>query len=207
MGRHHISFQSQRRNNKPFAKIMKSFIGLACLLAVANAIPVDIHGGHQSHSSYHGSPAHKECETHYKSIYKTVYEHKDIKECHDIPKKICEHLKEKVCHEDDHSHKEICQYESHEKCHEEHKEICEHHDVKIPHQEEIKVPKTVCHFSKHSSFSGHRTHSNIHSGHSGFRTSGHNSGHNIGHNIGHNSGHNSGHSSSGHITGSSHLGR
>merc|ERR1711997_824957 len=96
MGRHHISFQSQRRNNKPFAKIMKSFIGLACLLAVANAIPVDIHGGHQSHSSYHGSPAHKECETHYKSIYKTVYEHKDIKECHDIPKKICEHLKEKV---------------------------------------------------------------------------------------------------------------
>ena len=52
--------------------------------------------GHQSHSSYHGSPAHKECETHYKSIYKTVYEHKDIKECHDIPKKICEHLKEKV---------------------------------------------------------------------------------------------------------------
>ena len=52
--------------------------------------------GHQSHSSYHGSPAHKECETHYKSIYKTVYEHKDIKKCHDIPKKICEHLKEKV---------------------------------------------------------------------------------------------------------------
>jgi len=52
--------------------------------------------GHQSHSSYYGSPAHKECETHYKSIYKTVYEHKDIKECHDIPKKICEHLKEEV---------------------------------------------------------------------------------------------------------------
>merc|ERR1711997_115360 len=92
-----------------------------------------------------------------KSIYKTVYEHKDIKECHDIPKKICEHLKEKVCHEDEHSHKEVCQYESHEKCHEEHKEICEHHDVKIPHHEEIKVPKTVCHFQKHSSFSGHRT--------------------------------------------------
>ena len=52
--------------------------------------------GHQSHSSYYGSPAHKECETYYKSIYKTVYEHKDIKECHDIPKKICEHLKEEV---------------------------------------------------------------------------------------------------------------
>merc|ERR1712037_382526 len=104
-------------------------------------IPVDIHGGHQSHSSYHGSPAHKE----------------------------------------------VCQYESHEKCHEEHKEICEHHDVKIPHHEEIKVPKTVCHFEKHSSFSGLRKHSNLHSGHSGFRTSGHNNGHNSGHNSGHSS--------------------
>ena len=44
-----------------------------------------------------------------------------------------------VCHEDEHSHKEVCQYEDHEKCHEEHKEICDHHDVKIPHHEEVKV--------------------------------------------------------------------
>merc|ERR1711936_622476 len=182
-----------RRNNKPFPKIMKSFIGLACLLALASSTPIGI-GGHQSHSSYHGSPAHKECEIHYKSIYKTVYEHKDIKECHDIPKKICEHLKKEACHEDDHSHKEVCQYEDIEKCHEERKEICTHKDVKIPHHEEVKVPKKVCHFEKHHSFSGSRSHSNLHSGNSGFRTLGHNSGHNSGH-------------SSGHSSGSLHIGR
>merc|ERR1711956_105832 len=120
-------------------------------------------------------------------------------------------LNEKVCHEDEHSHKEVCQYEDHET-------ICDHHDVKIPHHKEIKVPKTVCHFEKHHSFSGSRSHSNLHSGNSGFRTSGHfsglnsghnsvhNSGHNFGHNSGHHSGRNSGHNS-GHHSGSSHIGR
>ena len=123
-----------------------------------------------------------------------------------------------VCHQDEHSHKEVCQYEDHEKCHEEHKEICDHHDVKIPHHDVVKVPEKVCHYQKHSSYSGHRSHSNLHSGHSGFRTSGHNfghnsghhsghhSGHNFGHNSGHHSGHNSGHNS-GHHSGSSHIGR
>jgi len=166
---------------------MRSFLAFACLLTLASAIPLNPVGGHQSHSSYHGSAAHKECETHYKTIYKTVYEHKDVKNCHDIPKKICEHLKEKVCHEDDHSHKEVCQYENVEKCHEEHKEVCEHKDVKIPHHEQVKVPKKVCHFEKHSSFSGNRSHSNLHSGNSGFRTSGHNSGHSSNNNSGHSS--------------------
>ena len=56
--------------------------------------------GHD-HDSYHstshgGHSAHKECETHYKTIYKTVIEHKKIQHCKDVPKEVCKYIEEEV---------------------------------------------------------------------------------------------------------------
>merc|ERR1712179_678187 len=78
---------------------MKHFIAFSCLLAVAFGAPqyhsshhnnpyshksYNTHhssGGYQTHSSYHQQKPHKECETHYKTIYKTVIEHEKVKKC------------------------------------------------------------------------------------------------------------------------------
>merc|ERR1712156_704959 len=85
--------------------IMKTFIVFSCLLAMAFGAPqyhsshhsnplfsisYNTHhssGGYQTHSSYHQQKPHKECETHYKTIYKTVIEHEKIKKCEDVPEK------------------------------------------------------------------------------------------------------------------------
>ena len=37
-----------------------------------------------------------ECETHYKTVYKTVIETKNIKKCEDVPEQVCNYIKEKV---------------------------------------------------------------------------------------------------------------
>ena len=89
----------------------------------------------------------KSCEIEYRSIYKTVYELAHVKKCHDMPKKICQYLDEKVCRISRWSHKEICQYETMENCYKKHEEICHSHSHKVPKSEEVIVPKTVCYQS------------------------------------------------------------
>ena len=55
--------------------------------------------GYQTHHSYHEQQAHKECETHYKTIYRTVIAQERIQKCEDVAKKICKYINEKVCFE------------------------------------------------------------------------------------------------------------
>merc|ERR1712066_734437 len=133
--------------------IMRSLLILAGLFAVAFGAPNNPytshhgsshpHGGYQSHGSDHQERPHKEYETHYKTIYKTVVEHKKIKKCEDVPELICKHIKEKVCH-----------YEDHEECKKHHKDVCHYETVDVPHKEPHKVPKEICTYKKHHSYSG-----------------------------------------------------
>merc|ERR1712117_578751 len=111
---HHINSQIHLQHNNTKKKVtMKHFIAFSCLLAVAFGAPqyhsshhsnpysqksYNTHhssGGYQTHSSYHQQKPHKECETHYKTIYKTVIEHEKIKKCEDVPEKICKYIMEK----------------------------------------------------------------------------------------------------------------
>ena len=93
---------------------MRTFLAFAGLLAVAVGAPSPSGTHHASHyqtshhpsgghneESYHstshgGHSAHKECETHYKTIYKTVIEHKKIQHCEDVPKEVCKYIEEEV---------------------------------------------------------------------------------------------------------------
>merc|ERR1711976_691806 len=150
---------------------MKHFIAFSCLLAVAFGAPqyhsshhsnpysqksyntLHSSGGYQTHSSYHQQKPHKECETHYKTIYKTVIEHEKIKKCEDVPEKICKYIMEKVCHqEEEHktgygkgTHGYNSQYD--------HKpEVCHYETKEQPHKEPHKVPETICTYKKHHSY-------------------------------------------------------
>merc|ERR1712066_472448 len=162
-------------------KIMRSLLILAGLFAIAFGAPNNPytshhgsshpHGGYQSHGSYHQERPHKECETHYKTIYKTVVEHKKIKKCEDVPELICKHIKEKVCHQEEehktgygqgthgynsqyHHKPEVCHYEDHEEWKKHHKDVCHYETVDVPHKEPHKVPKEICTYKKHHSYSG-----------------------------------------------------
>ena len=52
--------------------------------------------GYQSQDAYNKAPAKQVCETHYKTIYKLVFEDKVVKKCEDVPEKVCKYIKEKV---------------------------------------------------------------------------------------------------------------
>jgi len=85
---------------------MKTFIAISCLLALAAAVPAP------QYTSKYNKPYQKnvggykedtyqqkgkvECETHYKTVYKTVIETKNIKKCEDVPEQVCNYIKEKV---------------------------------------------------------------------------------------------------------------
>jgi hypothetical protein len=112
-----------------------------------------------------------QCETHYKTIYKTVIEHKKIKHCEDVPKEVCKYIEEEICHQeeehhDEHSnggsynnhyeHKpEVCHHENKKHCEKHHENICHYETVDVPHKEPHKVPEQICHYEKHHSYGGH----------------------------------------------------
>ena len=58
---------------------------------------VSLISGYQTHNSYHQQKAHRECETHYKTIYRTFITQKRIQKCEDVPENICRYITEKVC--------------------------------------------------------------------------------------------------------------
>jgi len=158
---------------------MKSVIIGCCLIAVAFGIPAPAPdyskpkeasyghptGGYQSQDSYNKAPAKQVCETHYKTIYKLVFEDKVVKKCEDVPEKVCKYIKEKVCHQEEgyggdkgynsqyHHKPEVCHYEDHKKCMEDHKEVCHYDSIRIPKNEPKKVPEKVCRYEKHHSYS------------------------------------------------------
>ena len=51
-----------------------------------------------------------------------------------------------------HHKPELCHFESHVKCMKEHKNICHYGTVNVPHKEPLKVPETICHYTKHHSY-------------------------------------------------------
>merc|ERR1712109_437765 len=158
---------------------MKTFIAISCLLALAAAVPAPQYtskynkpyqknsGGYKEDT--YKQTGKKECETHYKTVYKTVIETQKIKKCEDVPEKVCNYIKEKVCHQEpehktgywqgthgynkNYHHKpEVCHYENKHKCMEEHKNVCHYDTVKVPMKEPTKVPETICSYQKHHSY-------------------------------------------------------
>merc|ERR1712112_142047 len=112
-----ISFLNSEDKTTTNTSIMRAFLAFSCLLAVAVGAPGPLGVGHGSHyqsshhtsgghtqDSYHstshgGHSAHKECETHYKTVYKTVIEHKKIQKCEDVPKEVCNYIEKEICHQ------------------------------------------------------------------------------------------------------------
>merc|ERR1712026_601912 len=106
----------------------------------------------------------KECETHYKTVYKTVIESKKITKCEDVPEQVCKYIKEKVCHQEkgyggsngynsNYHHKpEVCHYENVQKCMEEHKNVCHTETENVPRKTPKQVPETICTYQKHHSY-------------------------------------------------------
>merc|ERR1712121_95656 len=180
-------FRGQNNNSRE-KSIMRTFLAFACLLAVAVGAPSPSanhathyqsshhpSGGHTS-TSYHephssGHSAHKTCETHYKTIYKTVIDHKKIKKCEDVPKEVCNYIEKEICHQEEHhqsSHSsggrynnhyqhqpEVCHPESRKHCMTHHENVCHYETVDVPHKTPVKVPEQICHHEKHHSYGGH----------------------------------------------------
>ena len=129
------------------------------------------HNQDSYHSTSHGGhSAHKECETHYKTIYKTVIEHKKIQQCKDVPREVCKYIEEEICHQS-HEHSqghssggsynhqyqhrpEVCHPESRKHCMTHHENVCHTETVDVPHKEPKKVPEQICHVTKHHSYGG-----------------------------------------------------